>query len=91
MPRGMAFSRNYGLIVRDNVAGGAPQTAKFAWYYAKFDAKARYLAQEQRALRYALSRAAQSATATGFGQVPHWAAGEDLLASMPCTPREALS
>jgi hypothetical protein len=28
----MAFSRKYGLIVRENVAGGAAQTAKFAWY-----------------------------------------------------------
>ncbi|MBC5825497.1 MAG: hypothetical protein GIW99_01030 [Candidatus Eremiobacteraeota bacterium] len=82
MPRGMAFSRKYGLIVRDNVAGGPAQTAKFAWYYSKFNAKARYLAEEARALRYGLSRASETAVATGFGDTPRWARGGDLLAGM---------
>ncbi len=82
MPRGMAFSRKYGLIVRDNVAGGAAQTAKFAWYYAKFDAKSRYLAEEGRALRYGLSRARETAVATGYGMPPRRAAAEDLLAGV---------
>jgi hypothetical protein len=80
LPRAMAFSRKYGLIVRDNVADGAPQTAKFAWYYAKFEAKRRYLDGERRALRYALSRGISSAAATGYGSPPHWAKDEDLLA-----------
>ena len=80
LPRAMAFSRKYGLIVRDNVADGAPQTAKFAWYYAKFEAKRRYLDGERRSLRYALSRGISSAAATGYGSPPHWAKDEDLLA-----------
>jgi len=78
--RAMAFSRKYGLIVRDNVADGAAQTAKFAWYYAKFEAKRRYLDGERRVLRYGLSRGVGSAAATGYGTPPHWAKDEDLLA-----------
>jgi hypothetical protein len=77
--RAMAFSRKYGLIVRENVADGAAQTAKFAWYYAKFEAKRRYLDGERRALRYGLSRAIASAAVTGYGSPPHWAKDEDLL------------
>jgi hypothetical protein len=79
LPRSMAFSRKYGLIVRDNVADSAPQTAKFAWYYARFEAKRRYLDGERRALRYAVSRGTASAAVTGFGSPPHWAKDEDLL------------
>ncbi len=78
----MAFSRTYGLIVRENIARGAAQTAKFAWYYAKFGAKAMYLDEERRALGYGLSRARLSATATGFGTPPYWAREHDLLASL---------
>jgi hypothetical protein len=78
--RPMAFSRKYGLIVRDNVADAAPQTAKYAWYYARFEAKGRYLDGERRALRYGLSRAIESAAVTGYGTPPHWAKDEDLLA-----------
>jgi hypothetical protein len=79
VPRSMAFSRKYGLIVRDNVADGAAQTAKFAWYYAKFEAKRRYLDGERRALRYGLSRGIASAAVTGYGKPPHWAEDDDLL------------
>ena len=78
----MAFSRTYGLIVRENIAGGATQTAKFAWYYSKFGAKAMYLDEEKRALAYGLSRARLSATATGFGTPPYWAREHDLLAGL---------
>ena len=78
--RPMAFSRKYGLIVRDNVGDGAPQTAKYAWYYARFDAKRRYLEGERRAVRYGISRGIESAAVTGFGTPPHWAKDEDLLA-----------
>jgi len=78
--RGLAFTRTYGLIARENVAGGASQTAKFGWYYAKFEAKARYLEGERRILRYGLSRANLSAVVTGFGKPPAWAAAQDLLA-----------
>ncbi len=78
----MAFSRGYGLIVRENIAPGAAQTAKFAWYYAKFGAKAMYLDEERRALRYGLSRGRRSATATGFGSPPYWAREHDLLAGL---------
>ena len=80
--RAMAFSRKYGLIVRENVADGAAQTAKFAWYYTKFDAKRRYLEGERRALRYGLSRGISSSAATGFGTPPRWAKDEDLLAEL---------
>ncbi|HZV79876.1 MAG TPA: UvrD-helicase domain-containing protein [Candidatus Binatus sp.] len=79
VPRAMAFSRTYGLIVRENVAPGAAQTAKFAWYYARFDAKGLYLAQERRALAYGLSRGSRSAYASGFGSPPRWAKDYDLL------------
>ncbi|MDQ2817633.1 MAG: hypothetical protein M3T49_05405 [Candidatus Eremiobacteraeota bacterium] len=82
LPRAMAFSRKYGLLVRENVAGGAAQTAKFAWYYAKFDAKARYLEEEARALRYGLARGRTSAVATGFGTPPRWASAGDLLSGV---------
>jgi superfamily I DNA/RNA helicase len=78
----MAFSRTYGLIVRENVAPGAAQTAKFAWYYARFEAKAMYLAQERRALAYGLSRGWVSASASGFGAPPRWAKDYDLLAAL---------
>lgn len=78
----MAFSRTYGLIVRENIAGGASQTAKFAWYYAKFGAKAMYLDEEKRALNYGLSRGRVSATATGYGTPPYWAREQDLLAGL---------
>lgn len=78
--RKMAFSRTYGLIARENVAPGAAQTAKFAWYYARFDAKALYLAEERRALAYGLSRGTRSASASGFGTPPRWAKDADLLA-----------
>jgi superfamily I DNA/RNA helicase len=81
MSRGMAFSKRYGLVVRENVAGGAAQSAKFAWYYAKFGAKRLYLEEERRALEYALSRADVAARATGFGRPPRWAADQDLLAA----------
>jgi hypothetical protein len=80
IPRALAFSRTFGLIVRENVATGSNQTAKFAWYYAKFGAKRRYLEGERRVLAYATSRATVSATITGFGKAPFWAAEEDLLA-----------
>jgi superfamily I DNA/RNA helicase len=80
--RGMAFSRNYGLLVRDNIAGRASQTAKFAWFYAKFDAKGRYLTEERKILRYGLSRANVAAAATGFGRPPHWARDYDLLSEL---------
>jgi len=78
----MAFSRTYGLIVRENVAAGAAQTAKFAWYYGRFGAKGMYLDEERRALRYALSRARLSATASGYGTPPYWARDHDLLATV---------
>ena len=78
--RAMAFSRTYGLIVRENVAPGAAQTAKFAWYYARFNAKALYLAEEERALKYGLSRATVTASASGFGKPPRWAKDSDLIA-----------
>ena len=80
--RALAFSRKYGLVVRENVADGAAQTAKFAWYYTKFDAKRRYLEGERRALRYGLSRGISSSAATGFGAPPRWAKDEDLLADL---------
>jgi superfamily I DNA/RNA helicase len=80
--RAMAFSRTYGLIVRENIAGGAAQTAKFAWYYAKFGAKAMYIDEERRALSYGLSRARIGATATGYGTPPYWAREHDLLAGL---------
>ena len=54
--RPMAFSRKYGLIARDNVGDGAPQTAKYAWYYARFEAKRRYLEGERRVLRLQSAR-----------------------------------
>lgn len=77
--RAMAYSKKYGLIVRENVAGGASQTAKFAWYYAKFGAKNLYIEGERRVLSYALSRADVAVRATGFGKPPRWAAEQDLL------------
>ncbi|HEV3104722.1 MAG TPA: 3'-5' exonuclease [Trinickia sp.] len=80
--RAMAFSRTYGLIVRENIAGGAAQTAKFAWYYAKFGAKAMYIDEERRALAYGLSRARIGAAATGYGTPPYWAREHDLLAGL---------
>lgn len=80
--RAMAFSRTYGVIPRENVAPGASQTAKFAWYYARFKAKDMYLAEEHRALGYGLSRASVSAKATGFGKPPRWAKDYDLLAAL---------
>ncbi|MEO9137038.1 MAG: 3'-5' exonuclease [Casimicrobiaceae bacterium] len=80
--RAMAFSRTYGLIVRENVAPGAAQTAKFAWYYARFDAKKLYLAEERRALAYGLSRGWRSASASGFGKPPRWAKDYDLLLAL---------
>ena len=79
--RPLAFSKKYGLIVRENVAGGASQTAKYAWYYTKFGAKNRYLEEEARVLGYAMRRANCSAMASGFGKPPRWAAGQDLLAT----------
>lgn len=78
----MAFSRTYGLIVRENVARGAAQTAKYAWYYAKFGAKSLYLDEERRALSYGLSRGARSSMASGFGAPPFWARDNDLLAGL---------
>ncbi|MBC5804754.1 MAG: 3'-5' exonuclease [Candidatus Eremiobacter antarcticus] len=78
----MAFSRAFGLIIRENVARGAAQTAKFAWYYAKFGAKAMYLEEERRALRYGLSRGVAGSAASGFGSAPRWASDQDLLASL---------
>ncbi len=80
VPRALAFSRTLGLMVRENVAAGSSQTAKFAWYYAKYDAKRRYLEGERRVLAYAASRGTVSATVTGFGTAPFWAPDEDLLA-----------
>jgi len=77
----LAFSRTYGLIVRENVAAGSSQTAKFAWYYARFGAKSLYLDEERRALAYGLTRGTRSATVTGFGQPPRWARDQDLLAA----------
>ena len=82
LSRKMAFSRTYGLIVRENVAPGAAQTAKFAWYYARFNAKALYLAEERRALKYGLSRGTMSASASGFGEPPTYAKDYDLLRSV---------
>ncbi|MDQ6781346.1 MAG: hypothetical protein M3Z37_09385, partial [Candidatus Eremiobacteraeota bacterium] len=60
----------------------AAQTAKFAWYYAKFGAKDMYLEEERRALDYGLSRATVSAAASGFGSPPRWAKQQDLLAQL---------
>ena len=79
--RAMAYSKKFGLIVRENVAGGAAQSAKFAWYYAKFGAKGRYLDEERRALAYGLARANRAASASGFGKPPRWAADHDLLSA----------
>jgi len=79
VPRALAFSRAFGLIARENVADGAAQTAKYAWYYARFDAKDRYLKEERRMLRYGLSRGADAAVASGFGAAPAWARDHDLL------------
>lgn len=78
----MAFSRTYGLIVRESVARGAAQTAKFAWYYGRFGAKDMYLDEERRALAYAVSRGRSSTTATGFGTPPRWAKDHDLLSGL---------
>jgi hypothetical protein len=78
--RPLAFSKRYGLIARENTAGSAAQTAKFAWYYAKFGAKERFFDEERRALEYGLARASAGACATGFGKPPRWAKDGDLLA-----------
>jgi len=75
----LSFTKQWGLIARENVAGGASQTAKFAWYYAKHGAKRMYIEEERRALAYALSRADIAAHATGYGSTPRWAADQDLL------------
>lgn len=80
--RPLAFSRRYGIIARENVASGASQTAKFAWYYTQFDAKGRFLEEERRALAFAMSRGVDSTRASGFGKPPRWAAGQDLLADL---------
>ena len=80
--RALAFSKKWGLIPRENVASGAAQTAKFAWYYAAFRAKQLYLDEERRALRYALTRADIAAQASGFGQAPRWAAASDFLSDL---------
>ncbi|HXW50405.1 MAG TPA: 3'-5' exonuclease [Candidatus Acidoferrales bacterium] len=85
----MAFSRTYGLIIRENVASRASQTAKFAWYYARFGAKTMYLDEERRALAYGLSRGRSSATATGFGVPPPWARDQDLLTGWESVPAES--
>jgi len=77
----LAFTKQWGLIARENVAGGASQTAKFAWYYAKHGAKRMYIEEERRALAYALSRADVAAHASGYGTTPRWAADQDLLAA----------
>lgn len=77
----MAFTKQWGLIVRENVAGGAAQTAKFAWYYAKHRAKRLYIDEERRALAYALSGADVAASASGYGSTPRWAADQDLLSA----------
>jgi hypothetical protein len=79
----IAFSRSWGLIVRENVARGPAQTAKYAWYYAKFGAKTMYLDEERRALHYGLSRASTAAAASGYGSPPRWARDQDLLATLP--------
>lgn len=75
----LAFTKQWGLIARENVAGGAAQTAKFAWYYAKHGAKRMYMEEERRALAYALSRADVQAYVSGYGTPPRWAADQDLL------------
>lgn len=80
--RPLAYARGWGLLVRENTALGAAQTAKFAWYYARHGAKRRYLDDERRALRYAIGRADGSAFVTGFGRPPGWAAAHDLLAEL---------
>lgn len=77
----LAFTKQWGLIARENVAGGASQTAKFAWYYAKHGAKRMYIEEERRALAYALSRADIAAHASGYGTTPRWAADQDLLST----------
>lgn len=77
----LAFTKQWGLIARENVAGGASQAAKFAWYYAKHGAKRMYIEEERRALAYALSRADVAARATGYGSTPRWAADQDLLSA----------
>jgi len=77
----LAFTKQWGLIARENVAGGASQTAKFAWYYAKHGAKRMYIEEERRALAYALSRADIAAHASGYGATPRWAADQDLLSA----------
>lgn len=84
LPRLLAFTPTFGVLARENVAGGPTQTAKYAWYYAKYEAKRRYLDEELRALRYGLSRGSIAATATGFGAPPAWAAGQDLLCKLGC-------
>jgi hypothetical protein len=78
--RALAFSRRFGLIVKENAGRGAANTAKFAWYYAKFEAKRKYVDEAVRALEYGLRRACVRAYATGFGKPPRWAADQDLLA-----------
>lgn len=80
--RALAFSKKWGLIARENVASGAAQTAKFAWYYAAFRAKQLFLDEERRALQYALTRADVAAHASGFGQAPRWAAASDFLSDL---------
>lgn len=75
----LAFTKQWGLIARENVAGGASQAAKFAWYYAKHGAKSMYIEEERRALAYAISRADVAAHVSGYGSPPRWAADQDLL------------
>ncbi len=82
VPQGLAFSRTFGLLVRENVARGAGQTAKYAWYYAKFAAKDLYLEEERRVLRYAMSRGEKTTAVCGFGRPPHWASDHDLLSEL---------
>jgi superfamily I DNA/RNA helicase len=86
VPRAFAFSRRFGLIARENTAGGASQTAKYAWYYAKFEAKERFLEEERRALDYGLARADAEAWVSGFGRPPRWALDQDLLARLERRP-----
>jgi len=79
--RAIAYSKQWGLIARENVAGGASQTAKFAWYYARYGAKQLFVEEERRALAYAVARADVGAHVSGFGKPPRWAADQDLLAA----------
>jgi superfamily I DNA/RNA helicase len=91
VPEAFLFTPKYGMIPKENVGGvsSAARTAKFTYLQYKLGLRARYNAEERRALYCALTRARDRVYVTASGYPTRGVAAPELLEELREVARSA--